>query len=58
MIPFFMFEIVTPPFNLIGLAAASAVVIYAYVKVHRTSLPALVWDAKRLSKKAEPVKRT
>jgi len=58
MIPFFMFEIVTPPFNLLGLAAASAVVIYAYVKVHRTSLPALVWDAKRLSRKAEPVKRT
>jgi hypothetical protein len=51
MVPFFMYEIVTPPLNLVGLAAASAVVIYGYTKVHRLSLPVLVQDAKRLMAK-------
>lgn len=51
MVPFFMYEIVTPPLNLVGLAAASAVVIYGYAKVHRLSLPVLVQDAKRLMAK-------
>ncbi len=48
MVPFFMYEIVEPPFNLLGLAAASAVVIYGYVKVHRLSLPVLIQDASKI----------
>ena len=51
MVPFFMYDIITPPLNYLGLAAASAVVIYAYVKVHRLSLPVLVQDAKRLQQR-------
>ncbi len=51
MVPFFMFEIVEPPLNLIGLAAASAVVIYAYLKIYRESLPNLVEDSIRGLKK-------
>ena len=51
MIPFFMFDIVEPPLNLVGLAAASAVVIYAYVKIYRQSLPNLVEDSIRGLKK-------
>jgi len=41
------------PFDAVGLAgvvAATALVAYEYAKAHRTSLPALVKDAKRLSK--------
>lgn len=45
MIPFFMFEVFEPPLNLLGLVAATAVVVYAYVKVHRLSFPVLVEDA-------------
>lgn len=51
MIPFFMYEVVEPPLNLLGLAAASVVVLYAYLKVHRLSLPLLIRDAKRLAQK-------
>jgi len=51
MVPFFMYEIVTPPLNYLGLVAASVVVIYAYVKVHRLSLPVLIQDAKRLQQR-------
>jgi hypothetical protein len=47
MIPFFN---LTEPWNYMGLAGASAIVVYAYVKVHRLSLPALVRDAKRLAR--------
>ncbi|HIH00598.1 TPA: hypothetical protein HA259_00695 [Thermoplasmata archaeon] len=51
MIPFFMYDVFQPPLNLLGLAAAYAVVVYAYVKIHTLSLPVLVQDAKRLVKK-------
>ena len=49
MVPFFMYEIVQPPLNLLGLGAAYVVVIYGYVKLHRLSLPVLIQDAKRLA---------
>jgi len=45
---FFVIELLEPPLNLAGLVGATAVVVYAYHKVHTTSLPALVRDAKRL----------
>lgn len=48
---FFATEIVEPPLNLIGLAGAAAIVVYAYQKIHRQSLPALVSDAKRKMKR-------
>jgi len=48
---FFIVELIQPPFNLLGLAAAAAVVSYEYIKVHRFSYPALVRDAKRLAQK-------
>ena len=48
---FFATDIIPPPVNLLGLAGATAVVVYAYAKVHRTSIPALVKDAKRLAAK-------
>ncbi|MCU0859147.1 MAG: hypothetical protein MUE55_00965 [Thermoplasmata archaeon] len=48
MVPFFMYEIIEPPLNYLGLVAASAVVIYAYYKVHTLSLPVLIQDAKKL----------
>jgi len=51
MVPFFMYEIVTPPLNLAGLALASMVVIYGYVKMHRLSLPVLIEDSIRWMKK-------
>ena len=51
MVPFFMYDVFQPPLNLLGLAAAYAVVVYAYVKIHTLSLPVLVQDAKRLVKK-------
>jgi hypothetical protein len=55
MIPFFNMG---EPWNVMGLAGASAIVVYEYVKVHRLSLPALVKDAKRLAlKKSTPAKR-
>lgn len=50
MVPFFMYDIVEPPLNLIGLGAAYLVVIYGYYKVHNLSIPVLLEDAKRLSK--------
>ena len=53
MVPFFMYEIVTPPLNYLGLVAASVVVIYAYVKVYRLSLPVLVQDALKRHQKQE-----
>ena len=50
MIPFFT---ETEPWNLMGLGAASALVVYAYYRIHTQSLPALIRDAKRLSLKNE-----
>ena len=46
MIPFFT---EAEPWNWIGLVAASALVVYAYYRIHTQSLPALIRDAKRLS---------
>ncbi len=58
MVPFFMFEVFEPPLNFVGLIAASAVVVYAYVKVYRLSLPVLVQDSlKGYTKKATKVKK-
>lgn len=58
MVPFFMFDIFEPPFNLLGLAAASAVVVYAYAKVYRLSLPVLIQDSvKGYTKKAKKVRK-
>lgn len=55
MIAFFNYG---EPWNYIGLASASTIVVYGYAKVHRVSLPALVRDAKRLAlKKSTPTKR-
>jgi hypothetical protein len=51
MVPFFMYDLFEPPLNLLGLGAAYAVVVYGYVKIHRLSLPVLILDAKRLTKK-------
>lgn len=45
MIPFFMFEVFEPPVNYLGLAVATVVVVYAYVKIHRLSLPVLIQDS-------------
>lgn len=50
MIPFFS---EAEPWNLMGLGAASALVVYAYYRIHTQSLPALIRDAKRLSLKPE-----
>jgi hypothetical protein len=50
MIPFFNLG---EPWNLMGLGAASALVIYAYYRIHTQSLPALIRDAKRLSLKKD-----
>lgn len=58
MVPFFMYEVVEPPLNLIGLGVASAVVVYAYAKVYRLSLPVLIQDSlKGYVKKAKKVKK-
>ncbi|MDQ1371669.1 MAG: hypothetical protein QG582_583 [Candidatus Thermoplasmatota archaeon] len=57
MVPFFMFEVFEPPINYIGLVVATVVVVYAYVKVHRLSLPALVQDALK-GRVKEPKKAT
>jgi hypothetical protein len=55
MIPFFNLG---EPWNYMGLAGASAIVVYAYIKIHRLSLPALIKDAKRLAlKKSTPAKQ-
>jgi len=49
MIPFFT---ESEPWNLIGIGAASVLVVYAYFRIQTQSLPALVRDAKRfISKK-------
>jgi len=48
---FFFTDFLVPPLNLIGLIGATAVVVYAYRKVHRELLPGLVKDAKRLAQK-------
>jgi RsiW-degrading membrane proteinase PrsW (M82 family) len=45
MIPFFM---ESEPWNYMGLGAASALVVYAYYRIHSQSLPALIKDAKRM----------
>jgi hypothetical protein len=58
MVPFFMYEIVEPPLNLLGLGFASAVVVYAYAKVYRLSLPVLIQDSlKGHVKKAKKVRK-
>src|SRR4030066_310998 len=46
---FFAIDIIPPPANALGLGGATAVVVYAYAKIHRTSIPALVKDANRLA---------
>lgn len=48
---FFVVELFAPPLNLIGLVGATALVVYAYQKVHRQLLPAIIRDAKRLAQK-------
>jgi len=48
MMPFFQLG---APWNFMGVGAASMIVVYAYVRVVNTSLPALIADAKRLSQK-------
>jgi len=50
MIPFFN---AAEPWNLMGLGAASALVVYAYYRIHTQSLPALIRDAKRLALKKD-----
>ena len=45
MVPFF---VMGEPYNVMGLGAATAVVVYGYHKVHTLSLPVLIQDAKRL----------
>ncbi|MEW5748368.1 MAG: hypothetical protein AB1793_06255 [Candidatus Thermoplasmatota archaeon] len=58
MVPFFMYEVVEPPLNLLGLGVASAVVVYAYAKVYRLSLPVLIQDSlKGYVKKARKVRK-
>jgi hypothetical protein len=57
MVPFFMFEIVEPPLNMIGLVAATAVVVYAYFKVHTVYLPVLIEDSIRGLKKPRKIKK-
>jgi len=47
----FFFEELVLPLNLIGLAGATAVVVYGYKKVHDQLLPDIVRDAKRLAQK-------
>lgn len=49
MVPFFMYDVFEPPFNLIGLGAAYIVVIYGYYKIHNLSIPVLLQDAKKLA---------
>ena len=46
-----------PPWNLVGLVGAAAVVVYGYRKIHTLSLPVLIQDAKRLSQKAAQKKK-
>lgn len=48
---FFLIDLIEPPLNLMGLVGATALVVYAYSRVHRQDLPAMVRDAKRLAKK-------
>ncbi len=50
---FFVVELIPPPLNLLGLVGASAIVVYAYAKVHRELLPRLIRDAKRLAQKSK-----
>jgi hypothetical protein len=58
MIPFFMFEVFKEPLNLLGLVAATAIVVYAYHKVWSLSLPVLVQDSlKGYVKKARKVRK-
>jgi len=45
---FFAVELVPPPVNLVGLAIAAAIVVWAYRRMHSESLPTLISDAKRL----------
>lgn len=55
MIPFFA-EV--EPWSLMGLGAASALVVYAYYRVHSQSLPALIHDAKRMFLVQDEKKKT
>lgn len=48
---FFVVELFEPPANLLGLVGATALVVYAYQKVHRQLLPGVIRDAKRLAQK-------
>ncbi len=48
---FYFTDILIPPLNLIGLAGATAIVVYGYKKVHGQLLPDIVRDAKRLAQK-------
>ncbi len=58
MVPFFMFEVFEPPFNLLGLGAATFVVVYAYLRIYRQSLPVLIQDSlKGYVKKARKIKK-
>jgi hypothetical protein len=57
MVPFFMFDIVEPPLNLLGLVAATAIVVYAYFRVHTLSIPVLIEDSIRGLKKAKKAKK-
>lgn len=58
MVPFFMFKVFEPPFNLLGLGAATVVVVYAYLRIYRQSLPVLIQDSlKGYIKKAKKVKK-
>jgi len=50
MMPFFN---ETEPWSLMGLGAASALVVYAYYRIYTQSLPALIRDARHLSLKKE-----
>ncbi len=47
MVLFFEFASILP-LSVFGIAAASALVVYEYVKIHKTSLPVLIQDAKKL----------
>jgi hypothetical protein len=46
---FFATDIIPYPINIFGLSGATAVVVYAYAKVHRILLPNLIRDAKRIA---------
>jgi hypothetical protein len=53
----FFIEIISPPWNSLGLVGAAAIVVYGYRKIHTLSLPVLIQDAKRLAQKAAQKKK-